>query len=225
MALTLALHATPKPTIITDQRSVSFLFGKYNTSKIKSEKLARWRLELADFDYNICYRPGPLNKAADALSRCCSIKDIDHLSTLHSQLFHPGYARLLHYCKTRNLPFSLADIRLVVDACTVCKIVKPRFFKPTQGRLIHATRPWERISVDFVGPLSSTTANKYIFVVVDEYSRFPFAFPCSDTTTDGIISHLTGLFAIFDHRGQVPFGAPLIGDESELHGETLRRKG
>ncbi len=197
------LHATPKPTIVTDQRSVSFLFGRCQASKIKSEKLARWRLELADLDYNIAYRPGPLNTAADALSRCCSVKDLGKLSTIHSQLCHPLCSRLFHYCKVHNLPFSVADVRHVISTCSVCKEVKPRFCKPPQGRLIHATRPWERVSIDFVGPLPSASPNKYLLVLVDEYSRYPFAFPCKDMSTDTVISHLLELFSMFGSPGSL----------------------
>jgi hypothetical protein len=34
----------------------------------------------------------------------------------------------------------------------------------------------ERLSIDFKGPLPTATRNAYILAVVDEYSRFPFAF-------------------------------------------------
>ena len=54
----------------------------------------------------------------------------------------------------------------------------------------------ERLSVDFEVPLLSFTPNKYLFVVIDEYSRFPFAFPCRDKTTSTVIGCLDKLFAI-----------------------------
>ncbi|CAH4030493.1 unnamed protein product [Pieris brassicae] len=37
--------------------------------KDPSSKLQRWRLKLSEYDYNIIYRKGRLNSAADALSR------------------------------------------------------------------------------------------------------------------------------------------------------------
>nr|XP_037870350.1 uncharacterized protein LOC119629239 [Bombyx mori] len=55
--------------LVTDQRSVSFMFNMKHSSKIKNEKIQRWRLELAAFKYDIIYRPGKENYAADALSR------------------------------------------------------------------------------------------------------------------------------------------------------------
>ena len=44
--------------VITDQRSVAFLFNKRQVSKIKNEKIMRWRLELIDINLDISYRPG-----------------------------------------------------------------------------------------------------------------------------------------------------------------------
>ncbi|KAL1454481.1 hypothetical protein WDU94_010725 [Cyamophila willieti] len=55
--------------IITDQRSVSFMFQQKHKSKIKNEKIVRWRLELSCFNFDIVYRPGSENAPADALSR------------------------------------------------------------------------------------------------------------------------------------------------------------
>ena len=33
--------------------------------------------------------------------------------------------------------------------------------------------------------------------MVDEYSRFPFAFPCADVAAATVIKHLTNLFSVF----------------------------
>ena len=37
----------------------------------------------------------------------------------------------------------------------------------------------------------------YIFIVTDEYSRYPFAFPCKDLSTATVIRSLTQLFVLF----------------------------
>ena len=57
--------------------------------------------------------------------------------------------------------------------------------------------------MDFKGPLPSASRNKYILTIVDEYSRFPFAFPCSDLTAATVIKCLTQLFCIFGLAGRV----------------------
>ena len=38
----------------------------------------------------------------------------------------------------------------------------------------------------------------YILTVVDEYSRFPFAIPCSDISSTTVISHLKNIFSVFE---------------------------
>jgi len=56
--------------IITDHRPLVWLF---NVSDMNS-RLARWRMLLQEFDYEIVYKPGSEHNNADALSRICVIK-------------------------------------------------------------------------------------------------------------------------------------------------------
>lgn len=51
--------------IITDHRPLTWLFNV----KDPGSRLIRWRLALEEYDYEILYKPGKLNKNADALSR------------------------------------------------------------------------------------------------------------------------------------------------------------
>ena len=65
--------------------------------------------------------------------------------------------------------------------------------------MVRATQPFERISLDFKGPLprSKSSNNKFILTIVDEYSRFVWAFPCKDTSTGTVIKIYHELFATF----------------------------
>lgn len=54
-----------KFTLVTDHRPLTWLFS----IKDPGSRLARWRLKLEEYDYNIVYKPGKINKNADALSR------------------------------------------------------------------------------------------------------------------------------------------------------------
>ena len=184
--------------LVTDQKSVAFMFDSTHASKIKNEKINRWRLELSCFHYDIVYRPGVENAAADALSRVCSsLFEVDGLRKLHDDLCHPGIIRMIHFVRSRNLPYSVEDIKKMTTSCSICAELKPRFCKPAPSHLIKATQPFERLSMDFKGPLPSVTKNTYLLTVVDEFSRFPFAFPCPDMTATTIIKCLCQLFAIF----------------------------
>ena len=117
------------------------------------------------------------------------------LSDLHCSLCHPGITRLNHYIKSKNLPYSVDDVKRVCSTCLVCAELKPRYYKPIASHLIKATQPWERINLDFKGPLPSSSKNQYILTVIDEFSRFPFAIPCPDVSTPTVVKCLTQLFS------------------------------
>jgi len=187
-------------TLKTDQRSVSFMFDKHQKSKIKNDKIMRWRMELSCFDFDIVYRPGKENTVPDAFSRswCLSVSgDTRPLVELHSSLCHPGVTRMYHFVKSRNLPYSVEDVRRITNACRICAECKPRFCKPANAHLIKATQPFERLNIDFKGPLPSSDKCVYFLTIVDEYSRFPFVFPCQDMTVSTVIDCLCQLFSLF----------------------------
>jgi hypothetical protein len=202
--------------LITDQKSVSFMFSRSKTSKIKNEKITRWRIELACFHYDIVYREGKQNVTADVMSRLCgATMSNDTLYKLHNDLCHPGITRMMHFVRSKNLPFSVNDIKLITSGCSICSQVKPRFDQHEGHALIKATQPFERIGLDFKGPLPSTNKNKYILTVVDEYSRFPFAFPCADVSTKTVIQCLCQLFSLFGMPAYIHSdrGAAFMSDE------------
>ena len=103
----------------------------------------------------------------------------------------------MHFIRTKNLPFSLDEVRRVTAQCKACAETKPQFFKPPKSSLIKATQSFERLSVDFKGPLPSITKNKYLLTMIDEYSRFPFAFPCQDMTSATVIKCHEEVFSMF----------------------------
>ena len=62
--------------LITDQRAVAYMFNNFKKSKIKNVKIQNWRLELSEYRFDVEYRPGRLNSAADALTRNPKTKKI-----------------------------------------------------------------------------------------------------------------------------------------------------
>ena len=187
-------------TILTDQRAVSFMFATNLKGKVKNDKIMRWRMELLPFSFDIKHRPGKENVCADALSRthCAAIADMTDLKSVHDALIHPGVQRMVHYVRSRNLPFSVGEVRRVTSECPTCAKIKPRFLNPGDTPLVRATAPFQRLSIDFKGPLpQGPSLHRYILTVVDEYSRFPFAFPCRDISSRSVISCLTELFSMF----------------------------
>ena len=184
--------------LVTDQKSISFMFDNTRKSKIKNVKIARWRVELSQYKFDIRYRPGKDNVAADTFSRIAAVgHHLQELYELHEQLCHPGVTRLAHFVRTRNLPYTQDHVRTVTDNCKSCCFMKPRFLR-TQGTLIQATAPFQRLSIDFKGPLPlSSNGNQYLLTIIDEYSRFPFAYPCPNMTSGTVINCFNHLFSIF----------------------------
>ena len=45
------------------------MYDNKKMSKIKNTKILNWRMELVNFQYDVKYRPGRYNEAADALTR------------------------------------------------------------------------------------------------------------------------------------------------------------
>ena len=197
------LLSTTNFTLVTDQRSVSFMFNNKQSSKIKNDKIQRWRMELSPFQYDIIYRPGKDNIPADTLSRACTTSAESVLTKLHEDLCHPGVTRFFNFIRSKNLPYSVNDVKTVISNCKGCSILKPKFVKPLNTPIIKATQPFERISIDFKGPLPSVSKNKYMLTIIDEYSRFPFVYPCKDMVTDTVIGCLNDLFSIFGMPGYV----------------------
>ena len=77
-------------------------------------------MELASFHYDVKYRPGRLNHAADALTRVkkrksgfvSSLVGTNQLYKVHKDLGCPGISitRMFHQVKIRNLPYTLKDV-------------------------------------------------------------------------------------------------------------------
>ena len=201
------------------------MLDPFKATKIKNNKIQLWRAELGTFSYRVEHTPGVDNVVPDALSRpsgvTASLHSENSLETIHSVLGHPGVRRLNHLIREKNLPFTLEEIRRVCRECKVCAELKPRFFKPEQGTLIKATRPWERIAIDFKGPVKGRYS--YLLVVIDEFSRFPFAFPCRDVTAKTVIDCLMRLFCLFGLPGYVHSDRGAAFMSSELREFLLSR--
>ena len=79
--------------------------------------------------------------APDILSRvCCSALSRSSLYDIHSAMCHPGITRMYHYVRSKNLLYSLDDVRQMTSHCKICAKIKPRFLKPSISHLLKATR-------------------------------------------------------------------------------------
>ena len=114
--------------------------SKYH-SKIKNAKILPWHIEPSQYLYEIAYRAGKYRMAPDTLSRvCCATLSRLSLYNIHSAMCHPGITRMYHYVRSRNLPYSLDDVRQMTSRCKVSSEIKPTFLKPYMS-LEKATQP------------------------------------------------------------------------------------
>ena len=81
--------------------------------------------------------------------------------------------------------------------CKTCAELNSRNHRSDSATLIIATRPMERVNLDFKEPLPSSSCNTYLLIVTDEYSRFPFACSCKDMTATTVMRCLDKLLALY----------------------------
>ena len=105
----------------------------------------------------------------------------------HTSLFtmHQGSERVLNLLQNRFYWKGITtDVKDYIRACNSCKLGKNR---PNQRegfmQLFPATKPFETIHMDIVGPLPLTrNGNRYILTMMDRYSRFIKMIPLSVIT-------------------------------------------
>jgi len=116
-----------KFTLITDQQSVRYMYDTgCKRGKIKNAKILLWRLELAELNFDVVYRAGKYYASPDYSSRLyCSSFTEQTLYDIHAALCHPGVTRMIHFVKTKNLPYSVEDVRKMIAACRVFSEMNP----------------------------------------------------------------------------------------------------
>ena len=116
--------------------------------------------------------------------------NLTNLYNLHTSLCHPGVTKMAHF--VCNLPFSVEDAKRMTASFKICFKCKPHQHSSDAMHFIKATQPFEQFNLDF-RPMPTYYQNKYILTVLDEFSRFPFAFPSKDVSAASVIGHLRTL--------------------------------
>ncbi len=131
------------------------------------------------------------------------------LKIYHDTMDHRGIIKTTEYIsRLFYWPKLNADITDYVTSCSTCAQTKYRtqLLPGLMHPLPIPTRPWQHISMDFMGPLPVSGAQRYnmIFVVIDRYSKFAVFVPCN---TNDTAEHIAKLFS--DHVYQLS-GVPSI---------------
>jgi transposase InsO family protein len=114
----------------------------------------------------------------------------------HDGNAHPGVIHL--YDKLREhvwWPRMLSSVCDYVRQCHECQKVKGERAKYLARPMSLPDGPWTHVAIDHIGPFPMTNGGyKYILVIVDRFTRYAEAFPCTDesapTTARIFIEHI-----------------------------------
>lgn len=113
----------------------------------------------------------------------------------HDNNGHIGITETLEYCRQRFYwPHMATDIKNWVKKCHDCATAKDTnntSVAPMVQTQVEVLRPFERIAIDVLGPLTTTRNNKkYILVLQDLFTKWPEAVAVEEVTSRSIIHWL-----------------------------------
>ena len=82
------------------------------------------------------------------------------------------------------------------------------------------SKPWEKVKCDFFGPIPS---GEYLFVVIDEYTRFPIVKVVKSTASNTVIPIIDKIFSTFGIPDILSsdYGPPFNGHDIRQFSEAL----
>lgn len=186
------LHRKGKDNVVPDALSRS-------TAAVQGTSTATWHSslmqkvldrpdEFADFkvgDGQLFKFITARNEPFDSRFEWKRVPSPDEIPTIlqenHDECFHLGYEKTMARIRKRFYwPKMGPETRKYIQSCQTCKEVKAPFvpITPEMGKMRVATRPWQIISVDFIGPLPrSRKGNQHILVIVDLFSKWVMIHP------------------------------------------------
>jgi transposase InsO family protein len=217
-------------TLRTDHRNLLYV----NTAP--NSKVARWKLLIQVYDFDIQYIPGPDNFVADAFSRLVPFlggNEELHLldefdipkdkykiigQSHNSTVGHFGVEKTLSKItepdpktgapRAEPWPHMREHVKRFIKRCPICQKLSTTKINIQTDLYTNATYdPMERLSVDTIGPLEKDEyGNCYIIVVIDCFTRWVELFSAPDATAKSAAR------ALLSHTGR--FGQPhqLISD-------------
>ena len=168
-----------KFTIKTDRRNLQFW-----SSASASPKVERWRLALAEFDFDVSYIAGKSNGVVDAMSRLTTITTtspdsqtrVQILETFHSGIEgHRGVRATVQrlHATGHSWPNLQQHVSTYIATCPICQKTKPAKHHSGPTFSTKATYPNQRLAVDSVGPFDPDVYGyQHVLVMEDCFTRF-----------------------------------------------------
>lgn len=98
-------------------------------------------------------------------------------------------------------PGMVRQVRQFCDKCEICKCTKPtnQILRPPMGKQMRVDRPFQQLYIDLLGPYPlSKDGNMYLFICLDNLTKFVLVKPLKTATASHIINYMTkDVFAIF----------------------------
>lgn len=115
---------------------------------------------------------------------------------------HPGIKRMFNRIKSAYYWKTMrTDIENFVKNCKLCQINKPLRSKNKAPMEItsSSTKPFERIALDFVGPLPESGPEKFRFILTlqDDLTKFSTAYPLASSTSEDVARSLIHFMSLF----------------------------
>jgi cleavage and polyadenylation specificity factor subunit 1 len=181
----------------TDHQAWSWV----NAVKQPPKACASWLMELLDYNPKIDWIPGKFNTVADVLSRlwkspefnALDVETVPHEEKLriarsvHGDTAwgdHLSAKKTVEKLKSRFLWKDMRrDVEQICKECPDCSINKKQRVKAPLTPIV-ATRPWNIIGVDIVGPFPESPDHPYrnILIVVDYFSKWVELLPMENAS-------------------------------------------
>jgi transposase InsO family protein len=222
-------------TLRTDHKNLLYI------NEDGSAKVRRWKLAIQEYNFDIEHIAGEENVAADAFSRLCErhpdlgaaiLNNFDGpipapikrtIRSVHNSTSgHNGVDKTLSKLEAKGVaPWKemREHVTRYIKECPICQKLDYRAVKNhTTPFTVHSNAPMEVISADTIGPLPEDEfGNKFILVVIDQFTRFVELYAVKDQTAKYAAQ------ALLSHIGR--YGAPqaLQSDKgSQFVNETIQ---